>query len=167
MLDDFETTGIFQREHDPTTIMPGELPAPGAGADRSTAAFFECRLGVPDHERPHTYCALISRKSMDATGFSGLTFRIRGDGAFRTWVQLRDANVLSADDGLEYWYASVRSSVEWRRVAVPFARFHSFNPKTDGRLDLDKIKEFAFVIDKGALKPGATARIWLDDVGLY
>jgi hypothetical protein len=64
-------------------------------------------------------------------------------------VQVRDENSASADDGTEWWFASVRTETEWRRVAVPFARLRSLNPKTDGKLDLDKVRQPVFVIDLG------------------
>ena len=62
---------------------------------------------------------------------------------------MRDANPASADEGTEWWFASVQTRPEWRRVAVPFARLRSINPKTDGRLDLDKVRALVFVLDKG------------------
>jgi hypothetical protein len=68
---------------------------------------------------------------------------------------------------MEFWFASVRTSTEWRRVAVPFARLRSINKKTDGRLDKDKVRSIVFVMDKGAEKPGASGTIWIDDVGVY
>ena len=107
----------------------------------------------------------MNEQDRDLTGRSGLVFGIKGDGVYRIWVQVRDRNPASADDGLEYWFASVRTSTEWRRVAVPFARLRSINKKTDGRLDLDKVRQLVFVIDRGAEKPGSEGRIWIDDVG--
>jgi hypothetical protein len=83
------------------------------------------------------------------------------------WLQVRDANPASADEGTEWWFASVKTSPDWRRVAIPFARLRSINPKTDGRLDLDKVRALVFVVDKGALKPGTTGRIWIDAIGAY
>jgi len=80
---------------------------------------------------------------------------------------VRDENPASADGGTEWWFASVKTSPEWRRVAIPFARLRSINPKTDGRLDLDKVRELVFVLDKGSVKPGTEGRIWIDEVGVY
>ena len=37
----------------------------------------------------------------------------------------------------------------------------------DGRLDLDKVRNIVFVLDRGAEKPGTVGTIWIDDVGLY
>jgi hypothetical protein len=86
---------------------------------------------------------------------------------YRIWVQVRDRNPASADEGTEWWFASVRTSPEWTRVAVPFDRLRSINPRTDGRLDLDQVRALVFVIDRGAVKPDTTGTVWLDDVGVY
>ena len=50
---------------------------------------------------------------------------------------------------------------------MPFARLRSINPKTDGKLDLDKVRALVFVIDKGSVKPGTQGTIWIDEVGVY
>jgi len=80
---------------------------------------------------------------------------------------VRDANPASVDGGTEWWGASVRTAPEWRRVAVPFARLRSINPRTDGRLDLDKVRELVFVLDQGAVKPGTQGSIEFAALGAY
>src|SRR5204863_5348784 len=139
----------------------------GAGPDGSAAARMEFRLGTPGAGRPYVWCALVSREPRDLTGAQGLVFSVRGDGQYRVWVQVRDANPASADEGTEWWFGSVRTSPEWKTAALPFARLRSINPKTDGRLDLDKVKALVFVLDRGADKPGTSGTIWLDDLGTY
>jgi hypothetical protein len=111
--------------------------------------------------------ALVDWTHRDLTGRRGLVFSIRADGVYRIWVQVRDANPASTDEGTEWWFASVRTSPEWRRVAIPFERLRSINPHTDGRLDLDKVRAVVFVLDRGADKPGTQGTIWLDDLGVY
>ena len=140
---------------------------PHGGAGGNGAARLAFRLGVPDAGHRDVFCAIENRQARDLTGYSGLVFAIRGDGAYRIWVQVRDDNPASADDGMEFWFASVRTSTEWRRVAIPFARLRSINRKTDGRLDLDKVRSIVFVLDRGADKPGTQGTIWIDDVGVY
>lgn len=167
VLDDFEGASTFHPEFDPSSSMNADVLAPKAGPDGSTAARLAFRLGTPGPGRPNVWCALVSREPRDLTGAHGLVFSIRADGDYRVWVQVRDANAASATDGTEWWFASVRATPNWRRVAVPFARLRSLDPKTDGRVDLDKVRQLVFVIDQGADKPGTQGTVWIDGLGLY
>jgi hypothetical protein len=147
--------------------MVADVIAPKSGPDGSGAARIEFRLGAPGPGRPYVWCALVSREPRNLAGAQGLVFSIRGDRQYRIWVQVRDENPASADDGTEWWFASVRTETEWRRVAVPFSTLRSLNPKTDGKLDLDKVRQLVFVIDAGAEKPGTQGTILVDGLGLY
>jgi hypothetical protein len=167
LLDGFEGPTSFAAEFDPSSSMRREVLDGHAGPDGSTAARMEFRLGVPSAAQPYTWCALVSRQARDLTGRTGLVFSVRGDGVHRLWVQVRDANPASADEGTEWWFASVRTSREWRRVAFPFARLRSLNKNSDGRLDLDRVRGIAFVIDAGAMPPGSSGSVWIDEVGVY
>jgi carbohydrate binding protein with CBM11 domain len=167
VLDSFDGATIFQAAFDQRSSVAAPILDPAAGADGKGTARLRFRLGIPDASWPHAYCALVNQQGRDLSGRSGLVFGIRGDGVYRIWVQVRDDNPLSTDDGMEFWFASVRTSTDWRRVAVPFSRLRSINKKTDGRLDLDKVRQLVFVIDRGAEKPGASGTIWIDDVGVY
>jgi hypothetical protein len=167
VVDAFEGPTSFHPEFDPSSSMSSDVLVPKAGPDGSTAARLQFRLGAPGPGRPYVWCALVSREPRSLAGAQGLVFQIRGDGDYRVWVQVRDENPASADEGTEWWFASVRTSPEWRRVAVPFARMRSLNPKTDGRLDLDKVRQLVFVIDQGADKPGTEGEVLVDDLGLY
>jgi hypothetical protein len=167
VLDAFEGPTRFAAEFDAASTMEADVLVPGAGTDGSTAAGLEFRLGEPGPGRPFVWCALVSREARDLAGRKGLVFSIRADGVFRLWVQVRDANPASADDGTEWWFGSVRTSTEWTRIAVPFARLRSLNPATDGRLDLDAVRGLVFVLDQGAVKPGTRGTILVDDIGVY
>ena len=167
VLDAFEGATRFAPEFDSTSRMETALLAKGSGPDGSAAARLEFRLGAPGPGRPFVWCALVNREPRDLTGRRGLVFSIRADGVYRLWVQVRDTNPASADDGTEWWFGSVRTSTEWTRVAVPFERLRSLNPATDGRLDLDKVRSLVFVLDQGAVKPGTRGTIFIDDVGVY
>jgi hypothetical protein len=167
VLDDFEGRTVFAPEFDPSSAMENDVLARGAGVGGRTAGRLAFRLGAPGPGRPYTWCALVNREGRDLSGRTGLTFAVKADGVYRVWVQVRDENPASADEGTEWWFASVRTSAEWRRVAIPFARFRSINKRTDGRLDLDKIRQLVFVLDPAAVKPGMSGTIWLDDVGVY
>jgi hypothetical protein len=167
VLDAFDGATVFQPGHDAASAMDeGILDAKG-GVGGSGAARIAFRLGLPTPEKPHVFCAIVNRAPRDLSGRQGLVFSIRGDGVYRTWVQVRDENPASAEEGTEWWFASVRTAPEWRRVAIPFARLRSINPRTDGRLDLEKVRALVFVLDRGADKPGTEGTIWLDDLGVY
>jgi hypothetical protein len=149
------------------STMEPELLDPRGGPDGGPAARIAFKLGTPSPEDPHVWCALSSRAPRDLSGRSGLVFDVRADGVYRLWVQVRDRNPASKDDASEWWFASVRTTAQWRRVAVPFASLRSSNPESDGRLDLDQLVGIVFVLDKGALKPGTEGSIWLSGLGAY
>ena len=93
---------------------------------------------------------------------------MRADGEYRLWVQLRDPNPASADDGLEWWMASARTSHRVERgAAARSRRFRTLNPRSDGRLDPDETRAVVFVLDHATVKPGTQGRIWIADVGVY
>ncbi len=167
LIDDFAGRTVFTPEFDPSSWMDERVVDPGAGPGGGPAGRLAFRLGAPGPGRPFTWCALVNRETRDLSGRTGLVFRIRGDGAYRVWVQVRDQNPASADDGLEWWMASVRTTAEWQTAVLPFARFRSINRKTDGTLDLDKVRALVFVLDFAAVKVGTKGTIWLSDLGVY
>jgi hypothetical protein len=167
VLESFEGRSVFQPEFDASSNMNAAVLDRRAGQDGRGAGRLEFRLGEPGPDRPYTWCALVNRQARDLSDRSGLVFAIRADGVYRAWVQVRDENPFSADEGTEWWFASVRTSPSWRRVALPFSRLRSINKQTDGKLDLDKVRQLVFVIDGGAVKPGTKGTIWIDEVGVY
>jgi hypothetical protein len=168
IIDSFDGPATaFAPESDPASTLGREVVDAHAGEDGRGAARLAFRLAAPAPERPYVWCALVERRSRDFSGRSGLVFSIRADGVYRLWVQVRDENPASADGGTEWWFASLRTSPEWRRITLPFARLRSVNPNSDGRLDLDKVRELVFVIDPGADKPGTQGTIWIDELGVY
>jgi hypothetical protein len=167
ILDSFDGQTVFSAGHDPASTMEEPLLDPTGGIGGSGAARIGFHLGLPTEEKPHVFVAIVSWEHRNLTGKEGLAFRIRADGVYRAWVQVRDENPASTDEGTEWWFASVKTSAAWRQVAVPFASLRSINPHTDGRLDLDKVRALVFVIDKGAMKPGSRGTIWIDDLGVY
>jgi hypothetical protein len=167
VLDAFEGPPSFGAEFDDSSWMEREVLVENAGADGGKAARLAFRLGAPGPGRPHTWCALVNREERDLSGRSGLVFSIKADGVYRLWVQVRDRNPDSLDEGTEWWFASVRTSEQWARVQVPFARLRTLNPRSDGRLDPDEVVALVFVLDRGAVKPGTSGTIWIDDLGVY
>jgi hypothetical protein len=70
-------------------------------------------------------------------------------------------------DGIEWWFASVRTTPEWRRVAIPFSRLRSLDTGSDGRVDLAKVRQVVFLVNQASVKPGTEGTIEIDDLGLY
>jgi hypothetical protein len=160
-------SAVFGAEFDPSSWMDTAVATPGAGPDGGEALKLAFRLGAPTASQPFTWCALVNRQARDLSGYTGLTFRVRADGEYRLWVQVRDLNPASADEGLEWWLASARTSGEWREVRLPFSRFRTINPRTDGRLDPGETRALVFVLDGASVKVGTSGTIWIADVGVY
>jgi hypothetical protein len=157
----------FTPENDPTSAVEPAVATSGAGPEGRDALRLAFRLGAPSAGQPFTWCALVNRQARDLRGWAGLHFRVKGDGEYRIWVQVRDVNPASTDDGLEWWLASARTGPDWREVLLPFSRFRTINRKTDGRLDVDKTRAIVFVLDPASVKAGTRGTIWLADVGVY
>ncbi len=167
MLDDFEGRTAFEPGHDPVSKLSLPILDPRAGHDGHGAARLEFELAEASKVNQSPFVAIVRWGQRDLTGRKGLVFWLRSDGVYRVSIQVRDENPASSDEGTEWWFASAKSTTEWRRVAVPFARLRSINPKSDGRLDLDKVHAIVFVIDRGAMKLGSRGTLWIDDVGFY
>ena len=160
-------TAAFTPEFDPSSAVDPAVDALGAGPDGGGALKLTFRLGVPTPAQPFTWCALVNRQARDLAAYQGLRFRVKADGEYRVWLQVRDLNPESADQGLEWWLASVRTSTDWRELLLPFSRFRTINRKSDGRLDLDKAQAIVFVLDAASVKPGTRGTIWIADLGVY
>ena len=167
LIDDFSGATAFHPEFDDASWMNEEIVDPAPPDADGPAARLEFRLGAPGPGRPFTWCALVDRSERDLTGFAGLSLRLKADGEYRLWVQVRDRNPASADAEQEWWFASLRTSTGWESVVLPFERLRSINPNSDGRLDLDQIVGLVFVLDIGAVTPGTEGTVWIDDLGLY
>ncbi|MCU0241494.1 MAG: CehA/McbA family metallohydrolase [Vicinamibacteria bacterium] len=167
MIDDFEGRTAFALEFDSSSKMEASLLNAKGGIDGRGAAHLAFALGRPAPPQTNSWCALVDRTSRDLTGETGIAFAIKADRAYRLWVQVRDENPASADQGTEWWFASIRTSPEWRRVRIPFARLRSINKKTDGRLDLAQVRGLVFLIDQAADQPGTAGDVWIDQVGTY
>jgi hypothetical protein len=167
VIESFDAGSSFAAACDPLSTFREPAVDSGGGIDGKGAALLDFAIGQPTPAHPDVYCALVDGRHRDLSGHTGLVFSIRGDRPHRVWVQVRDENPASADEGTEWWFASVKTAAEWRRVAIPFARLRSVNPKTDGKLDLERVRALVFVLDKGSVAPGTAGRIWIDEVGAY
>jgi len=157
----------FSAEHDEGSTMEQSVVEPRTGPGDADVYRLGFRLAPPGPERRFTWCALVNREARDLSAWKGLRFRLRADGEYRLWVELRDPNPASADEGLEWWMASARSSTEWSEVQLPFGRFRTLNPRSDGRLDPDRIQAVVFMLDHASVKPGTRGTIRFSDVGVY
>ena len=166
VLDAFEGDTIFQAGFDASSWTRSDILDPMGGADGRGAGRIEFRLGLSGSPQPFASCEVANREPRDLTGHTGLVFSIKSDAPYRLWVQVRDHNP-ALTESTETWFASVRSSTDWRRVAIPFAALRSNDPETDGTLDLDEVRALAFVLDRGAVKIGTAGTIWIDDFGVY
>ncbi len=162
----FASETPFTAEHDPASAMEGDVVEPGTGPGGARAFRLGFQLAPPGPGR-FTWCALVNREARDLAGWTGLRFKIRADGEYRLWVQLRDPNPASSDEGLEWWMASARTSTEWSEVQLPFGRFRTLNPRSDGRLDPAETRAVVLVLDHATVKPGTKGTIWVSDVGVY
>ena len=166
-LASLEGSAAFNPEFDPSSWMDAAVRAPGEGPEGGDAWKLAFRLGAPTASQPFTWCALVNRQARDLSGYSGLRFSVRADGEYRLWVQVRDVNPASADEGLEWWLASARTSGVWREVQLPFSRFRTINRRTDGRLDPGETRALVFVLDGASVKVGTSGTIWIADAGVY
>jgi hypothetical protein len=166
-LEAFGPPPAFAAEHDRLSRMDAPASAPGAGPDGGTASRLAFQLAAPTAAEPFTFCALVDRAPRDLSGWSGLRFRLRADGEYRLWVQLRDTNPASADEGLEWWMASARTSTDWAEALVPFSRLRTLNLKSDGHVDPQQTRAIVFVLDPATVKPLTKGTIWIADVGVY
>lgn len=178
LIDAFEGASVFHPELDPSSslVQPFVVDAAGepssasagvgpAGSGLARLAF---RLGAPSPGGPaHPWVALMSRAQRDLTGTRGLVLSVKADGVYRFALVARDPNPRGSDDGHESFLASVRTSTEWRRVALPWESFRSLDPNGDGRLDLARVAVLGLVIDDLALPPGTRGTLWLDELGVY
>ena len=109
----------------------------------------------------------MNRQARDLSAWAGLRFRIRADGEYRLWVQVRDANPASADEGLEWWLASARTSAEWREVQLPVLALPHHQPEDRRPARPGETRALVFVLDGASVKAGTQGTIWIADVGVY
>lgn len=165
-LDRFEAGSVFTAEADPSSsiTIAGE---PRGGAEDGTTARISYRLGVDGSSNPAPYAAIVNTAPGDLSDYEGLVLSIKADGVYRLSLVVRDRNP-RASARTEWWSASIKTSAQWRRVAVPFGNLRSRQPRTtDGQLDLDAVEAILLIVDTTAMPPGAAGTLWLDDVGMY
>jgi hypothetical protein len=165
-IDGFGAGTAFSPGFDGSSTL-AQVPDQDAVGKRDSATRLDFHVGRESPDHPSPFVATVDRTRRDFGGARGIAVSVRADGEYRMFVQVRDENPASKDEGTEWWFASIRTSTEWTRVAIPFDRMRSINPVSDGRLDLDRVRAIVFVMDRGAIRPGTRGQIWLDNLALY
>lgn len=165
VLDGFDST-MFETAADPSTRLYAASVDLDGGPDSSAAGRLAFQLGTPTAERPSPFAALINNEPRDLSDYQGLVFSVRSDDTYRFWVQVRDRSDQSPQHQAP-WYASVKSTRTWRRVAIPFHQLRRASPTPDDSLDLSDIQALVFLVDRGAVPPGTRGTIWIDDLVVY
>ena len=165
-LDRFEDETTFHAVSDPSTTVEAQVLVEEGDAGGNRVARMEFMLGVPSPQNPAPYVALESYRPLDLVGGQGLAVSVKADGVYRLWLQVRDRNP-DSEDRTEWWVASIKTSTEWRRVAVPFNRFRTLESRTDGQLDLNEIEGVLFIVNTDSVLPGTTGTIWFDNLDVY
>lgn len=167
VLDSFDEKSGFAIESDAHSSAHLQLKAKvTSGAELSTARL-DFQLGIPKQDGSDSFCALTDRHNQDLSEFQGLLIRMKADGVYRMWIQVRDENLLAGPEGTEAWLASIRTSTDWQTIAVPFSKLRSNHPESDGLLDLEHVQALVLMLDSGSIRPGTAGTIWLDQIALY
>lgn len=95
--------------------------------------------------------------------FDRVSFRIRGEGPMRISVQAR-AEIPNAPP--ERWQRSIFIDTTARERSVFFADMAAVGQTRTPRPPLHSVRNLMFIIDTTNTKPGASGRIWLNDVRL-
>ena len=164
-LDRFEDGSVFTPASDPAssiTLATGLR----AGDARPAVGRVAWRLGARTAGTLSPYVALTNFAARDLSRYAGLTVTVKADAVRRLWVQVRDRNPRSSER-TEWWWDSLKATTEWQRLAVPFSRLRSRDPRTDGRLDLDEVEAVILIVDVDSVPAGTAGTLWFDDVGLY
>ena len=165
-FDRFEGEPVFDADADPTSsVTLANEPRGGSGGGSAARVAFQ--LGADGASDPAPYAAIVNTAPGDLSTCEGLVLSLRADGVYRLALVLRDPNPRAPQD-VEWWSAPLKTSTEWRQLAVPFSELRSRHPRvTDGKLDLDALEAVLLIIDTTAMPPGAAGTLWIDDVGLY
>jgi len=108
------------------------------------------------------WVALARRERLDFSGYGGFVFEARGSQAMRFWLQFR-----TQGDGVESAFQhSFLVTEEWRRIAIPFSRFHRLYG-AESPPDLAHVSALFLLIDNGNSYSGARGELSLRPLGLY
>jgi hypothetical protein len=106
------------------------------------------------------WTAMARRERLDFSGYQGFIFEASGSRAMRFWLQFR-----TQEGGQESAFQhSFLVGEEWRRIAIPFERFHRLYGSPP---DLAHVSAFFILIDNGNSFSGAQGELRLRPIGLY
>ena len=166
-LDVFADGPILAAESDAATWVDPEVRVAGEHARGAAAARLRFRLPRPRPDPSVIWGALVDRSRRDLSGDRGLVFDVRADGEYRIWVALWEERPGRSGDEPDWWQTSVRTSSEWRRLAVPFERLHPAGTNVDRELDLGRIVGLVFYIDPTTGDSAREGSVWFDRLGVY
>ncbi len=132
----------------------------GEGGPPVTRFFFSLQQESPG--QVDFWTALAHRQPNDFSKYHGFVFDVKGSRPLRFWLQFR-----TLVDGEESAFQhSFLVENGWKRIAIPFARFHRlYGSHTSS--ELEKVDSFFFLIDNGNSFSGARGEIRLRPIGLY
>ncbi|MCK5056462.1 MAG: CIA30 family protein [Candidatus Aminicenantes bacterium] len=108
------------------------------------------------------WSCLAHRENFDFSGFAGMVFEAKSNERLRFWVELRT----TGSEG-EKWYShSFLCGREWKRIHIPFDRFHLVYGLRE-KPEISKINSIFFTINNGIAYPGTEGALELKSIGLY
>ena len=119
-LDRFDGGTIFRTASDSRSTVNRDVIDNGAGPRWRQRGEIVLPSGNTIARSSGCLLRMANIQKRDLSGKKGLVFSIRGDGLYRIWLQVRDANPASTDDGAEWWYVSVRTRHSGRGLHLRF-----------------------------------------------
>ncbi|MBN2345330.1 MAG: CIA30 family protein [Candidatus Aminicenantes bacterium] len=108
------------------------------------------------------WTALARREEQDLSVYRGFAFEARGDRPLRFWLQFRTRD----GDRESAFQHSFLVGEEWRRITIPFARFHRLYG-ADAPPNLAQVSAFFILVDNGNSFDGAEGVLNLRSFGCY
>ena len=166
-LDAFEPGSALAAESAGGTWVDPDVWVAGGRTRGGAAARLRFRLREPRPDPSAAWGALVDRSRRDLSGRRGLVFDVRADGEYRIWVALWEERPGRPGGEPDWWQTSIRTSTEWRRVAVPFERLHPAAANVDGRLDLERVAGLVFYVDPATGEPVREGNVRFERLGVY
>lgn len=108
------------------------------------------------------WVSLARRQELDFSPYRGFVFAARGSRPMRFWLQFRTG--AGAEESA--FQHSFRVDEEWRRLAIPFDRFHRLYGAGSAS-ERARVNSLFILIDNGNSFAGAQGELELRPIGLY